>query len=277
MLAERLAEPESETFILPPALEAQIEAELNRVAYELSEQELRDIFADNNLLALYWHDIQSCRRLTQDEELEYARAIKTNNCPEAITALAFHNIPLVIHLAKKYASHDCPMAELIQEGSIGLMKAVHKFDPDKLKDDGTPHRFGTYAYYWIWYYTWAYAKSVYAYTADIELDAPAFHDSEESLASLLPDFTAQAPEQALLEEAERTEFKEIVEAAIAQLGPTQPSRVIKKRYGIGGEPPRSIAQTALELKIGEGTVRSYRETAIRTLRQDPSLRSLAGK
>jgi len=54
-----------------------------------------------------------------------------------------HNLRLVIHLAKRYRSNDVPFLDLIQEGNLGLIRAVEKFDPDR------GHTFSTYAVWWI--------------------------------------------------------------------------------------------------------------------------------
>jgi len=62
---------------------------------------------------------------------------------QAREALILANLRLVLHIAKKYANHAIPFLDLVQEGNIGLMRAVEKFDYRR----GT--KFSTYAYWWI--------------------------------------------------------------------------------------------------------------------------------
>ncbi|MHB1122858.1 MAG: RNA polymerase sigma factor RpoH [Ramlibacter sp.] len=81
--------------------------------------------------------------LTLEEEQEYARKFKQHNDLEAAGKLVLSHLRLVVSVSRKYLGYGLPHGDLIQEGNIGLMKAVKRFDPDQ----GV--RLVSYALHWI--------------------------------------------------------------------------------------------------------------------------------
>jgi RNA polymerase sigma-32 factor len=69
--------------------------------------------------------------LTPEEEYDYATRLKNNNDLEAAQMLIVSHLRLVVSIARGYMGYGLPQADLIQEGNIGLMKAVKRFDPDR--------------------------------------------------------------------------------------------------------------------------------------------------
>ncbi len=96
----------------------------------------------NDPVRMYLKEIGRINLLTSDEEFEYAKRAEQND-EEAKRMLAESNLRLVVSIAKRYAGRGMLFLDLIQEGNIGLMKAVDKFDPSK------GYKFSTYATWWI--------------------------------------------------------------------------------------------------------------------------------
>ncbi len=90
----------------------------------------------------YLHEIGKIPLLTGEEEVILARRIEQGD-QEAIQLLITANLRLVVSVAKKYAKNGLELLDLVQEGNMGLMKAVEKFDYTK------GFKFSTYATWWI--------------------------------------------------------------------------------------------------------------------------------
>ena len=81
--------------------------------------------------------------LTQEEETEFARRLRDSGDLEAAGRLVVSHLRLVVSISRKYLGYGLPHGDLIQEGNVGLMKAVKRFDPDH----GV--RLVSYAMHWI--------------------------------------------------------------------------------------------------------------------------------
>ena len=93
-------------------------------------------------IRLYLKDIKKLPLLTAEEEISLANRIKKGD-KAARAKMIQSNLRLVINIAKKYSHLGVSMLDLIEEGNLGLMKAVEKFNPKK------GYRFSTYAAWWI--------------------------------------------------------------------------------------------------------------------------------
>ena len=96
----------------------------------------------NDPVRMYLKEIGQIKLLTTDEELDLADRILEGD-EQAKTTLAEANLRLVVSIAKRYVGRGMLFLDLIQEGNIGLMKAVEKFDVTK------GYKFSTYATWWI--------------------------------------------------------------------------------------------------------------------------------
>jgi len=92
---------------------------------------------------LYQRQVQAIPMLTEEEEMELATKLHHHNDLNAARQLIMSHLRLVIKIARSYSGYGLNLADLVQEGNIGLMKAVKRFDPTR----GV--RLVSFAMYWI--------------------------------------------------------------------------------------------------------------------------------
>ncbi len=97
--------------------------------------------AGNNL-QIYLREIRRAALLTPEQEFDTAMRARAGDF-EARQAMIEHNLRLVVSIAKNYLGRGLPMSDLIEEGNLGLMHSIGKFEPER------GFRFSTYASWWI--------------------------------------------------------------------------------------------------------------------------------
>ncbi len=117
-------------------------AKAKEEAVVLSDEELTKDVNINDPVRMYLKEIGKIPLLSADEEMKYSIAAAAGD-EDAKRILAESNLRLVVSIAKRYVGRGLLFLDLIQEGNIGLMKAVEKFDYDK------GFKFSTYATWWI--------------------------------------------------------------------------------------------------------------------------------
>jgi RNA polymerase primary sigma factor len=93
-------------------------------------------------LSLYLSEIKHLKPFTPEEEVDLARRAKAGD-QDAFNQLITHNLRFVVAVAKKFQNHGVPLEDLINEGNLGLIKAVHRYDETR------GFRFISYAVWWI--------------------------------------------------------------------------------------------------------------------------------
>ncbi|MFT7145022.1 MAG: RNA polymerase sigma-32 factor [Alphaproteobacteria bacterium] len=102
-----------------------------------------DTVDNRNILQHYLNSIQHYQTLSFEQEQEFARDWRHNGNRQAAHKLVNAHLRLVVKVALGFKGYGLPIGEIIQEGNIGLMHAIRRFDPDK------GFRLSTYAMWWI--------------------------------------------------------------------------------------------------------------------------------
>ena len=110
------------------------------IAETIKTSSLKDDAGD--IIDHYLKDIRNNPLLTKEEEYHFAKLAQQGD-KEARNQMIICNLRLVVKIAKRYIRSSLPLLDLIEEGNLGLMRAVEKFEPEK------GFRFSTYAAWWI--------------------------------------------------------------------------------------------------------------------------------
>jgi len=116
------------------------ESDAEETAIEVEEPSVASPEEDS--LRTYLREIGRHRLLNGTEEIELGRAVRDGNI-EARRRLIQSNLRLVVSIAKRYNNRGLSFQDLIQEGGVGLIRAVEKFDPER------GYKFSTYATWWV--------------------------------------------------------------------------------------------------------------------------------
>jgi len=221
-------------------------------------------------LAPYVKIAQRHPPLTRDREYELSR-LSRNGDEGARRLLINHNVAFVLSMCRRYAGKGCRMDDLVQEGMIGLLKAVEHFDPAK------GNRFSTYASWWIRAYVQKYLRDMratvkpivsqpgmerHALPRDFSLDSPIGDDDETTHLDRLED-DSTGPEDDYL----RSEHSDEVKSAL--------QRVKKRIGGLGWdivqqrlqeETPRTLEEIGKDWGLSRERVRQV-EKSTRTFLQ----------
>lgn len=207
-------------------------------------------------MAPYLNSLGKYRQLTREDEVELALRARKGDA-RAREMLATCNLALVISVAKKYADRGARADDLVQEGNIGLLKAIEHYDPQK----GT--RFATYAVWWIRAYIQRYLQDNRSHVrggegqrvsmTDLSLDMTIDEDGEVSHLDRLVDEKAN-PEREVLAEEHDENVRQALNRVRRRLGDlgwdilqerlTQDSprtlEEIGKRWGVSRERVRQV-------------------------------------
>ena len=135
-MSQRLTGQEADWMVVETAEAAAHEASAEAPAPGDAREALSDA------TQLYLHQIGLKRLFSQQEELSFARRAAAGDF-RARQRMIEHNLRLVVNVAKSYLNRGMPLLDLVEEGNLGLMHALEKFEPER------GFRFSTYAIWWI--------------------------------------------------------------------------------------------------------------------------------
>jgi RNA polymerase primary sigma factor len=209
-------------------------------------------------LQLFLNEVGRYKLLTAEEEVELAKRIERGD-REAKDLMINSNLRLVVSIAKKYQGHGLSLLDLIQEGIIGLIRAVEKFDWRR------GFKFSTYATWWI---RQAVQRGVANKAREIRIPVHIV-DRERKIARAERDLTAKhgrAPTEEEISKATKLPLKQVREVREAARAVTSLDRPVGEgdaSYGelVAGEeaPPEELIEVSLEEDVLRRAVRSLPE------------------
>ena len=214
-----------------------------------------------NILQTYLRDISRYPHpITQEQELTLALRARQGDT-EAREQLIHAHLRMVVNIARQYQRPGVEMLDLIQEGNIGLITAVDKFDPTQ------GHRLTTLAFYWINKHIQRFLNNELddLVSLDIEInDGTAIlllSDTIEDKGTILGDPTIQNIETQM----ENQELQQLVHHLLSTLSPRE-QEVLKLLYGIDNYPVLSRNEIAKIIGVREEQVSRIKTRALDALR-----------
>src|SRR5215471_3162807 len=243
-------------------------------------------------LQLFLKDIGKVRLLTAQEEVDLAKRIERGDL-DAKQKMVESNLRLVVSIAKNYHNQGLPFLDLIQEGTLGLVRAAEKFDYRK------GFKFSTYATWWI---RQAIARALAdkartiripvhvveklnkigraerklvtgidpeevdsikrSAQAPVSLEKPVGDEEESEFGQFIADEKAESP----FDRAADLLTKEALREALENLSYRE-RRVLELRYGLGGEHPRTLDEVGRTFNVTRERIRQIENQSLKKLQQ----------
>ena len=181
-----------------------------------------------------------------------------NDVEKARQALITHNLRLVVYIAKKFENSGVPVEDLISIGTIGLIKSVNTFRPEK------NIKLATYSSRCIENEILMYFRSQRKYQGDVSLSDSLDSDGEGSALSLMDVIRV---DDDMLENLDTRESCQKVRRCVDRCLSGREAKVITLRYGLDGEPPRTQREIATACGISRSYVSRLEKKALEKLRE----------
>lgn len=195
--------------------------------------------------------------LSKEEELRCLEGLKQGD-RQAREKLISHNLRLVAHMTKKFYSPDREQEELISIGTLGLMKAVDSFDPDK------GARFATYAGRCIENEILMHYRARRKYAGEVFFEEPLEYDKDGNALTLMDFISDDVDLEESVEQSMRC--KELY-GYLEKLLSDRERTVIARRYGLLGYGPQTQREVADVMGISRSYVSRIEKRALHQLRR----------
>ena len=193
--------------------------------------------------------------LTREEEAEVLSRFDED--PRAADILIQHNLRLVVYIAKKFESTGIGIEDLISIGTIGLIKAIHTYKPDK------NIKLATYASRCIENEILMYIRKNASHRGDVSIDEPLNMDWDGN--ELLLSDVLGSEENEVSRELEKAEDEKTIREAVAALEPRE-REIIEMRYGLSGRREMTQKEVADLLGISQSYISRLEKKIIARLK-----------
>ena len=212
------------------------------------------------MINIYYREIRKYQPLTKEQEQRLTTLVKLGD-EQARKTLIEHNLRLVTHIAQAYYHPSVELLELIQEGNIGLIEAVDRFDPE------LGYNFSTFAVWWI-------RKMILLYLGKdedkISLDLPISGEAGEilRLGDTIIDEENTFGGQSCEKQGVRLEHEQSMQQMQERMAklPMREKEVLMMLYGIGLKRALTLQEIAKQLDITPERVGQIRDKALGRLR-----------
>ena len=230
---------------------------------------------------MYLREIGKIPLLSFEDELKYAK-LSYEHDEAAKQKLTESNLRLVVSIAKKYVGRGMLFLDLIQEGNMGLIKAVEKFDYTK------GFKFSTYATWWI---RQAITRAIADQARTIRIPVhmvetinklirtsrhllqqngtPIGEEDDSHLGDFIPDDDSPSPQDA----ASYTMLKEQLNEVLETLTPRE-AKVLRLRFGLDDGKARTLEEVGKEFSVTRERIRQIEAKALRKLRHPSKSKKL---
>ena len=211
---------------------------------------------------MYLKEIGNIPLLTPEEEVELAKEMKEGS-KQAAKKMAEANLRLVVSIAKRYVGRGMQFLDLIQEGNVGLIKAIEKYDYTK------GYKFSTYATWWI---RQAITRSIADQARTIRIPVHMV-ETMNKLTKVQRSLTQELGREPSVEAF--GQLKDDIRSVLDKLNERE-QKVLRMRFGLDDGKEHTLEEVGQELHVTRERIRQIEAKALRKLRQSGKSAGLEG-